>query len=291
MIGLIGLGRMGSAIAVRLGEQGESVIAWDRDRSRVDAAAGKGAKAASGPREVASRSDVVISIITEDGGARGVWEGKDGFLEVEIAGKLFIEMSTLRPMTVRSLGALAAGRRAAFVDSPVLGSIPTVRQGKLFALVGGSDADVARARVALAHLTARIEHLGPVGAGAAMKLVVNNMMGSYLQVLAESLAMGTTQGLSLPRMIEVIGNSITATPWFNAKKKVLLGGDDDTTLDIRTLRKDLLSVVATASLHGVPTPAAAAAAASLSAAVEAGHGGDDIAALVPFLRRALPQVW
>ncbi len=166
-----------------------------------------------------------------------------------------------------------------------------MREGKLVALVGGSEADLARARAVLAHLTARIEHIGPVGAGAAMKLVVNNMMGSYLQILAESLAMGATQGLSLPRMIEVIGNSITATPWFNAKKKVLLGGEDDTTLDIRTLRKDLLSVVATASLHGVPTPAAAAAAASLSAAVEAGHGGDDIAALVPFLRRALPQVW
>jgi 3-hydroxyisobutyrate dehydrogenase/2-hydroxy-3-oxopropionate reductase len=124
-----------------------------------------------------------------------------------------------------------------------------------------------------------------------MKLVVNNMMGSYLQILAESLAMGATQGLSLPRMIETIGNSITATPWFNAKKKVLLGGDDATTLDIRSLRKDILSVVATASAHGVPTPAAAAAAASLSAAVAAGEGDNDIAALVAFLRKSLPQVW
>ena len=149
----------------------------------------------------------------------------------------------------------------------------------------------ARARATLAHLTARIEHIGPVGAGAAMKLVVNNMMGCYLQILAESLMMGEKQGLSLERMIEVIGNSITATPWFQAKKKVLLGGTDETTLDIRTLRKDILSVVATAAVAGVPAPAASITAAGMSAAVQAGEGGKDIGDLVAFLRAALPQSW
>ena len=159
------------------------------------------------------------------------------------------------------------------------------------ALVGGSEADVTRARAVLGHLTARIEHVGPVGAGAAMKLVVNNMMGCYLQVLAESLMLGESQGLPLARMIEVIGASITATPWFHAKKPIFLGGQDETTLDIRTLRKDILSVVATASISGVPTPAAAATAASMSAAVKSGEGGKDIAELVNFLRGALPQIW
>jgi 3-hydroxyisobutyrate dehydrogenase-like beta-hydroxyacid dehydrogenase len=89
----------------------------------------------------------------------------------------------------------------------------------------------------------------------------------------------------------VIGGSITATPWFQAKKPVFLGARDDVTLDIRTLRKDILSVVATASLGGVPTPAAAAAASSMSAAVQAGEGAKDIAELVSFLRAALPQTW
>jgi 3-hydroxyisobutyrate dehydrogenase-like beta-hydroxyacid dehydrogenase len=89
----------------------------------------------------------------------------------------------------------------------------------------------------------------------------------------------------------VIGGSITATPWFQAKKPVLLGGHDDVTLDIRTLRKDILSVVATAAAGGVPAPVAAVAASSMSAAVQAGEGGKDIAELVTFLRAALPQTW
>jgi 3-hydroxyisobutyrate dehydrogenase len=291
MIGLIGLGKMGAAIAQRLNERGERVIVWDHDAARVRAASEHGAAAAAGPRAVAEGAEIVLSIITEDSGARALWEGKNGFLQADLTGKLFIEMSTLQPMTVRGLASHAAGRGAAFIDSPLLGSIPTVRQGKLVALVGGAAADVARARTALDHLTARIEHIGPVGAGSAMKLVVNNMMGCYLQVLAESLLLGQSQGLTLERMIEVIGGSITATPWFQAKKPVLLGGQDDTTLDIRTLRKDILSVVATAALGGVPTPAAAVTAASMSAAVQAGAGGKDIAELVAFLREALPQKW
>ena len=291
MIGLIGLGKMGAAIAERLHERGEKVIAWDRDSARVGAAAKQGATAASGPRAVAEGADVVLSIITEDSGARAMWEAKDGFLQADIAGKLFIEMSTLQPMTVRALASHAAGRGAAFIDSPVLGSIPTVRQGKLMALVGGTEADLARARAPLGHLTARIEHMGPVGAGAAMKLVVNNMMGCYLQILVESLLLGESQGLPLGRMIELIGGSITATPWFQAKKPVLLGGQDEVTLDIRTLRKDILSVVATAAAGGVPAPVAAVTAAGMSAAVRAGEGGKDIAELVTFLRAALPQVW
>ena len=291
MIGLIGLGRMGTAIAARLRERGRELIAWDRDAARVQAAAGYGALPAVGPREVAARADTVLSIITEDAGARGVWEGENGFLQAGLAGKLFVEMSTLQPMTVRTLAAHAAARGAAFVDSPVLGSIPSVRQGKLVALVGGAGADLARARGVLEDLAVRIEHVGPVGAGAAMKLVVNNMMGCYIQVLSESLMLGRSQGLPLDRMIEIIGGSVNASGWFQMKKPALLGARNDVTLDIRTLRKDILSVLATAALGGVPTPAAAATAASLSAAVHAGAGERDIAELVAFLCGALPQTW
>jgi 3-hydroxyisobutyrate dehydrogenase-like beta-hydroxyacid dehydrogenase len=291
MIGVIGLGKMGGAMVTRLGERGERVIAWDRDGARVRAAGAHGAATAGSPREIAEAADIVLSIITEDTGARALWEAKNGFLQTDLKDKLFIEMSTLQPMTVRALAALAIERGAGFVDCPLLGSVPNVRLGKLVALVGGSEADVARARPTLAHLTARVDHIGPVGAGAAMKLVVNNMMGCYLQILAESLLMGASQGLPLERMLDVIGSSIVATPWFLAKKPVLLGQQDEITLDIRTLRKDILSVVTTAAINGVPAPTAALASASMSAAVKAGEGGKDIAELVAFLRAALPQTW
>ena len=289
-VGLIGLGRMGAALAGRLRAEGFEVIGWDHDPARI-AALGNSITPAANPRAVAEAADVVLSIITEDSGVRALWHGEAGYLEAEIAGKLFIEMSTLQPMTVRELAAIATARGATLVDSPVLGSIPTVREGKLTSLIGGSAADIARATETLRHVTARIIHMGPVGAGSTMKLAVNNLMGCYLQVLGESLAMGTSQGLDLNQMLEVIGASITATPWFKSKQSILAGGADDTTLDLRTLRKDIMSVVATAAVAGVPTPVAAGTLAALSAAVQSGIGGHDIAELPRFFREQMLQRW
>ncbi len=101
-IGLVGLGRMGSAIAQRLTERGCEVIAWDKNAKAL-AAQGNRVETAANPRAVAASADVILSIITEDKGVRRIFTGTDGFLAGNVAGKLFIEMSTLQPMTHREL--------------------------------------------------------------------------------------------------------------------------------------------------------------------------------------------
>src|SRR5688500_13562342 len=98
-VGVVGLGRMGSAIVQRLGEHGCEVVAWDHAAKATQAAAGRGVRVATTARSVAAESEVVISIITEDHGVRRVFGEADGFLAGDVAGKLFIEMSTLQPMT------------------------------------------------------------------------------------------------------------------------------------------------------------------------------------------------
>src|SRR5262249_5957082 len=130
-IGLVGLGRMGSAISQRLQERGCEVVAWDRNAKAVEAHAKRGLRTVGSARAVAAEADLVISIITEDNGVRQSCTGPDGFLAGDVKGKLFIEMSTLRPTTHRELAPLVKARGASLVDSPVMGSIPTVREGKL----------------------------------------------------------------------------------------------------------------------------------------------------------------
>src|SRR3981189_2168527 len=146
-IGLVGLGRMGAAIAQRRGrgERGCEVIAWDRSEKAREAQRKRGLRVVEGPRAVASAADVVLSIITEDKGVRQIFTGSDGFLSGEVAGKPFLEMSTRQPATHRELAPLVKAKGASLVDSPVMGSIPTVREGKLLALGGGEDPAVARA--------------------------------------------------------------------------------------------------------------------------------------------------
>src|SRR5262245_35182832 len=283
-VGLVGLGRMGGAIAQRLREQGCEVIAWDHDPGGCQAAASCGASAAANACAVASSSPIVISIITEDHGVRRVFTGPDGFLTGDVRDKLFIEMSTLQPMTGRELGALVEAKGARLVESPVLGTIPQVREGKLLSLAGGRPEDVERARAVLDKLARRVVHMGPHGAGYAMKLAVNLGLGAYIQALSESLALGTAQGLSLDQMLDVLKEAPTATGWLQAKIPVLLGAKADVTLDLRTMRKDIMSAVATGALSGVPMPLSAGTLASLSAAVAGGAGGGDLAELAKIVR-------
>jgi 3-hydroxyisobutyrate dehydrogenase-like beta-hydroxyacid dehydrogenase len=279
---------MGSAIAQRLGERGCEVIAWDQN-SKAMAAQGNRVHAVGSPRAVAESADVVLSIITEDKGVRRVFTGADGFLAANVAGKLFVEMSTLQPATHRELAPQVAAGGARLIDSPVLGSIPTVREGKLVALVGGEADDVARARSVLDHLTRRVAHLGPNGAGCAMKLAVNLGMAVYLQALAESLALGTSEGLGIDQMLDIFSDAVTATPWLKGKLPVLRGEPSDITLDIRTMRKDVLSAIATGARNGVAMPATSGALASLAAAVAGGWGEKDLAEVPRFFRDFMLQ--
>ncbi|MFY9692415.1 MAG: NAD(P)-dependent oxidoreductase [Xanthobacteraceae bacterium] len=288
-IGIVGLGRMGSAISQRLRLQDCNVVGWDNNADVNRTLAAGGLRIATNPGEVAAHAEIVISIITEDHGVRRIFNGPDGFLGGDVKGKLFIEMSTLQPMTGRELAPLVNAKGARLIESPVLGTIPQVRDGKLLALVGGHPEDLERARPVLEKMTRRIVHMGPNGAGYAMKLAVNLGLGAYIQAVSESLALGLKQGLTIEQMLEVLQEAPYASGWLKSKIDVLKGAPAEMTLDIRTLRKDLMSAVATGALTGVPMPLSAAALVSLSAAVADGYGSGDLAELPKFVREAMLQ--
>lgn len=288
-VGIVGLGRMGHAIAGRLTGLGLSPLGWDISEQARNAAEDAGFSLAATARAVAERSDVIITSVTEDQGVKALFTGPAGFLETDVKGKLFIEMSTLRPDTVRSLATLVNLRGGAIVDSPVLGSIPTVKDGKLLALAGGDAKDIERARPVLEKLTRAIVHMGPVGAGHTMKLAVNLLMANYLQALAEGLALGAQNGLKMDQMLDVFANSPLANGILNNKLPRLRGGPVSMTLDLKTLRKDAQSALAAGVAAGVPMPATAGALDALAAANAAGWGDEDIGEIVAFLRDRMIQ--
>lgn len=288
-IGLVGLGRMGAAISQRLRDHDLDVVAWDQNAAVAKPLADSGLRIAANARAVAAGSDIVISIITEDHGVRHIFNEPQGFLDGDVTGKLFIEMSTLQPMTGRELVPLVEAKGARLIEAPVLGTIPQVRDGKLFALVGGRAEDLERARPVLEKLTRRINHMGPNGAGYAMKLAVNLGLGSYIQALSESLALGAKQGLTIDQMMDVLLEAPYASNWMKSKVGVIKGDKPEMTLDIRTLRKDIMSAVATGALTGVPMPLTSGTLTSLSAAVASGCGGGDLGELPKFLRDSMMQ--
>jgi len=288
-VGLIGLGRMGRAIHARLTANGCDVTAWDRDNAAMKSAEQAQVRVAYNPRAAAAEAEVVISIITEDNGVRHVFRDKDGLLSSSPKGKLFIEMSTLRPATGRELAPVVEAAGARLIESPVFGTIPQVRDGKLYAMVGGRAEDVERARPVLEKLARKIVHMGPNGSGYAMKLAVNPGLASFIQATAESLALGMREGLQLNQMLDILAEAPTANGWFGSKKGFLAGEPADITLDLKTLRKDMMSAVATGAAGGIGMPLSSGVLTSLSAAVAHGYGDKDIGELVKFFREHMGQ--
>lgn len=280
-IGIVGIGRMGAAIAGRIINAGYPLTVWNRTLSRAEALREHGARIAATPRALAEACDIVLTLLTDDAAIDAVYHGADGLLAGHVAGTLFVEMSTVRTATILRLAPAIVERGAALIDSPVSGTVGPAREGQLLALVGGDARDVARAQPILATFCRRIVHLGPNGSGTTMKLALNLPMAIYWQALAEALALGSQFGLDLATMLDLIADSPAALRALGPKIPVILGARGEVAFDVTGVRKDLLAMIETGQSVGVPMPAASAALLSFTAATAAGIGAEDLAALVP----------
>lgn len=280
-VGLIGLGRMGSLLAGHMLAAGYPLTVWNRTAGRAEPLLAQGATLAASPRDLAERTDLILTILTDDAAVRSVYDAPDGLLSGAVAGRVFVEMSTIRTSTIGGLAERVLAVGAALVDAPVSGSVGPARQGQLLTLVGGAEADVARVRPVLELFSRRIAHLGPSGSGTTMKLVLNLPMAVYWQGLAEALALGQQHGLELAEMLDLIADSPAAVGALRAKIPAILGSADEVAFDVTGVRKDLLAMIETGQQAGVPMPAASAALISFMAATAAGLGSADLAALIP----------
>src|SRR5262245_62075977 len=158
-IGFVGLGRMGVAMAQRLLAAGFPLTVHNRTRAKADGLLAQGATWADTPAELAGRSDIVLTILTDDRAVEQVYGGEEGLLAGECAGKLLVEMSTIRTSTIQGLRPRVEARGARLLDAPVSGTLEPARQGQLLAMVGGQEEDLERALPALEALCRRIVHM------------------------------------------------------------------------------------------------------------------------------------
>jgi 3-hydroxyisobutyrate dehydrogenase-like beta-hydroxyacid dehydrogenase len=282
-IGFVGLGRMGQAMAGRLLDAGLPLTVHNRTASRADDLLARGAAWAGSPAEVADRSDIVLTMLTDDKAVQEVYLGAGGLLAGETAGRLLVEMSTIRTSTIHLLRPKVEASGAHLLDAPVSGTLAPAREGQLMVMVGGEAADLERARPVLQVLSRRIVHVGPSGAGTTMKIVLNLPMATYWAGLAEALAIGSQHGLTPELMLDVILDSPFAPPSLHAKAPLLLGASHEVGFDVTGVRKDLLACVATGQDAGVPTAAGATALVLFAAATAAGYGKRDLVFVVEYM--------
>jgi 3-hydroxyisobutyrate dehydrogenase len=279
-IGVCGTGRMGSAIAQRLMSVGHDVSVWNRDQTKTRPLVDAGAKLSSTPATLVHDCQVVVVMLLNDAASEAVYRGPNGVLQAKLAGKLIIDMSTLRPDTMQATGTAVTQKGGAFVESPVGGSTAPAKEGKLFALVGGENADVARAMPILEQLCRRIEHIGALGSGAAMKLAVNLPLLVYWQALGESLTICRPLNLPADRLIDILSDTAGTPTAMKGRGAVIarvLGGAPlgPTAFGLSAAKKDLATAVQFAATLNAELPVAASALGCYEEAETAGLGDTD----------------
>jgi 3-hydroxyisobutyrate dehydrogenase len=258
-IGIAGIGKMGSAIAQRLIEVGHKVTAWNRSAGKLKPVTDAGAAVAVTPAELATGAEAVITLLTDAAAIDAVYNGPSGLLAGDVRGKLFIEMSTVQPATEVALAEKARAEGAALVECPVGGSTGPARQGRLIGLMGAEPADAARAKPILDQLCRRLEHCGPVGAGAVMKLTINMPLMIYWQALGEALALCRPLGLDPARIMDLLSDTSGGPNVLKVRggpiANMLKGGDGGpVTFDIDSAVKDLRTMLAEGKARGLELP-------------------------------------
>jgi 3-hydroxyisobutyrate dehydrogenase len=279
-VGVCGTGRMGASIAERLIAVGHEVGVWNRDMAKTRPLVDAGAKAFESPAALVDGCEVVIVMLLNDAATEAVYRETNGLLKAKLAGKLVIDMSTIRPETMISVGEEVKKLGGAFVECPVGGSKVPAKEGKLFGLVGGSDADVARAKPLLEQLCRRIEHVGALGAGAALKLAVNLPLLVYWQALGEALTICKPLKLPPERLIDILSDTAGAPAAMKGRGAIIakvLGGAPlgETAFGITAAKKDLATAVQFAASIHAELPVAKSALACFEEAEAAGLGEAD----------------
>ena len=271
-IGVIGLGRMGSAIAARFAALGLPVIGWTRSgRSVPDV------PAAPDLDHLIARADTLVLSLFDDAAVAGMLAA---LLARDLGGRLIVETSTIAPATLTGFADRVARAGAALVDAPISGGPEMVVAGSCGVFIGGDLAAAARAEAVLAHLSARIFHVGPLGAGLVMKSINNAMMQSYFAALAEQMAVAARAGVPLETALTILSGGPAGAPVLKDRLPRMLGHDRSVGFPIQGAAKDNAVFRRVAAEFGVPTPTLEAARAMIAAAMAAGLAEADVAALI-----------
>ena len=282
-LGYVGLGVMGSAIVRRLLDAGHTVTVWNRTREKAEPLLGAGARWADSPREVAERSEIVFTMVTNTAAVQAVTGGPDGILAGLARGKIYVDMSTASPANTRELAEKVAAVGAQMLDAPVSGTSITVEQGKVSIMVGGDEDAFERAKPVLEAIGPKVFHLGPNGTAVTMKIAINLSLAVQMLAFSEGVLLAEKTGISRERAVEVMLASVIASPMVVYRGPLVLGHPDEVWFDCHMMQKDMNLALELGRELEVPLPTTAITNEFLTAANGMGIGEKDFAVLFDVL--------
>jgi 3-hydroxyisobutyrate dehydrogenase len=255
-------------------------VVWNRTPDKARSLVEAGAVLADSPAAVVRQSEAIITCLLDADALKNVFDGDQGILSADVSGKLFIETSTVQPKAQRALADQVTARGGAYVECPVSGSTGPAREGRLIGLVGGSPEDVAQAHPLIEQFCRRIEHAGPVGSGASLKLAVNLPLVVYYQALGEAYSLCRHLGIEPERIVDLFSDTSGGANILKARGAMVakgMSGDDPqpVTFDVDSFRKDLRTMIAEGEELGFTLPVAERALSVYDEASQEGWGSRD----------------
>jgi len=278
-VAILGLGIMGSGMANRLLSRKFPLAVFNRDREKCIPFAHAGAFVATSPREAASRSQIVLSMVGDDAASREIWLGENGALRGASPDSILIESSTLSRDWIAELAAQASERGCRFLDAPVTGTKPHAASGELVFLVGGLPEALDAARPVLSVLGREALHLGPVGSGTLMKLINNFVCGVQAASFAEALSMIDAGGLDRATSISILTDGAAGSGIVKRIAARIAANDFTPNFALHWMAKDLSYALREASARNISLETAAAALSVFQQTIAAGHGDEDFSAV------------
>ncbi|MDT3402531.1 NAD(P)-dependent oxidoreductase [Mucilaginibacter terrae] len=280
-IGWAGLGNMGNPMVKNLLKAGYPVEVYNRTRQKEQEVIEAGAKSAAGLQELAAGNDLVFVMVSDDAVSKEIFSSEDGLLAGDVAGKLFINVSTVSPETSRHLDEQCRVKGAGFLEAPVSGSVKPAQDGTLIMLVGGNAEAFEKAKPALDVLGKMSVLLGAVGTGASAKLAVNYFLALNVQGLAEAVQFAQTNGVKPEDMLNIINEGAVGSAITKLKTPSILSGQFPAAFALKHMAKDLRLAKEQKLISPLSTPVYE----SFKAAQEQGLGDEDLMAVYKYLAK------
>ncbi len=284
-IGYVGLGAMGGRVAKRLLDSGHQVVGYNRTRAKaqwlIDAGMGWG----DTPQAVAQSADFIFSMVTDTAGLHAITGGPDGILAGLGPGKVYCDMSTVSPEASRHLARRVASLGASMLDVPVSGSVITLEQGKLSLMVGGDRETFLRVQPILTDIGPKVTYVGENGQAVLMKIAVNLNLQIQFTGFCEGLFLAEKGGIPRQTAMEVLLNSVIASPSLQYRTPFILQMPDEAWFNVNMMQKDMLLALEQARALNVPLPTVALTNEFLTAARSMGLASYDFAVVYRVLEK------
>ncbi|HKZ85872.1 MAG TPA: NAD(P)-dependent oxidoreductase [Anaerolineae bacterium] len=284
-LGFVGLGVMGSRMVKRLLDAGHAVTGYNRTKSKAQWLLDQGMRWADTPRAVAEAADVTFSMVTDTTALKAIAEGSHGILAGLGPGKVYVDMSTVSPAASRDLAARVEAQGAHMLDAPVSGSVVTLEEGKLSIMVGGDAGTFEKVRPVLESIGPKVTHVGGNGLAVSMKIATNLSLAVQMLAFSEGVLLAEKSGIRRETAVEVLLNSVIASPMVKYRGPFVLSMPDQAWFDVNMMQKDMNLALEMGRQLDVPLPTTAITNELLTAARGMGLAEQDFAVVFQVLAR------